>query len=84
MTVPFDEHGRLIVTADNLQTVDDVLEVVAWLNARGNAEPAGSHIAEDALYVGVLERIKEGCDDPEQMAAAALEANTPDRVRWYA
>jgi len=82
VTVPFDEHGDVIVTADNLQTIADVLEVVAWITRTADYE--GAHIAEDALYVGVLERIKEGCDEPEQMAAAALEANTPDRVRWYA
>ena len=82
MTVPRDKHGDMIVTADNLQTVGDVLEVVAWITRNIDYEEA--HVAEDALYCGVLERIKEGCDDPEQMAAAALEANTPDRVRWYA
>lgn len=84
MTVPSDEYGDLIVTADTIRTTDDVKEVVAWLNKTTDWEAA--HVAEDALYVAVLNGIAEGCASAwaTEMAQAALVANTPDRVRWYA
>jgi hypothetical protein len=63
----------------------DVVEVrrrVAVINALSQ-DSEGAHVAEDELYIDVLEAIADGAENPQGLAEEALRANDLDYLRWY-
>ncbi|UNY40688.1 hypothetical protein KLEB271_gp63 [Bacillus phage vB_BauS_KLEB27-1] len=65
-------------------TVDDVRKRVEVI--RNEAEAADNetaHSMEDELYAEVLKAIANGADNPEKLAAEALETEKIEFYRWY-
>ena len=63
--------------------VYDVLRMVGQIAGK-RSDPEVAHSMEDALYVEVLQAIAGGAGNPQELAAAALNAYELEFPRWCA
>jgi len=66
----------------NINVVEAMVDQIELLAKDGDHEAA--HIAEDELYIKVLEAIASGYKNPDGLAIAALEAKDIEFDRWCA